>query len=226
MFVEDKDLSIVAALPRGRAAPSASWRSRVFLDAARAHVDAGRLRLMPGACMLELLPATSWHKGSALEWIRERVERLHGPTFTVYIGDDVTDEDAFEAVGLHGMTIGASERVTLRAEFQRRRSRTSVERLLHSSEWPSESITVAHSPDSDDAFMFYGLARGTVDTGGIEVDQVLSDIETLNRAAFEASTRSRRFRSMPSRISRTSTRCCRTAPAWATTTARSSSRRI
>src|SRR6187397_3363746 len=46
-------------------------------------------------------------------------------------------------------------------------------------------ITVAHSPDSDDAFMFYGLASGSVDTGGIEVDQVLSDIETLNRAAFE-----------------------------------------
>jgi 1,4-dihydroxy-6-naphthoate synthase len=46
-------------------------------------------------------------------------------------------------------------------------------------------ITVAHSPDSDDAFMFFGLASGAVDTGGIVVDQVLSDIETLNRAAFE-----------------------------------------
>jgi 1,4-dihydroxy-6-naphthoate synthase len=46
-------------------------------------------------------------------------------------------------------------------------------------------ITVAHSPDSDDAFMFYGLASGNVDTGGIVVDQVLADIETLNRAAFE-----------------------------------------
>ncbi len=48
-----------------------------------------------------------------------------------------------------------------------------------------QRITVAHSPDSDDAFMFYGLASGAVDTGGIQVDQVLSDIETLNRAAFD-----------------------------------------
>jgi 1,4-dihydroxy-6-naphthoate synthase len=47
------------------------------------------------------------------------------------------------------------------------------------------TITVAHSPDSDDAFMFYGLASNSVDTGGIVVDQVLADIETLNRAAFE-----------------------------------------
>jgi 1,4-dihydroxy-6-naphthoate synthase len=46
-------------------------------------------------------------------------------------------------------------------------------------------ITVAHSPDSDDAFMFYGLASGHVDTGDIEVGHLLSDIESLNRAAFE-----------------------------------------
>lgn len=46
-------------------------------------------------------------------------------------------------------------------------------------------ITVAHSPDSDDAFMFYGLASGKVPTGGLEVDHLLADIETLNRAAFE-----------------------------------------
>ena len=50
---------------------------------------------------------------------------------------------------------------------------------------PEQRITVAHSPDSDDAFMFFGLASGAVDTGGIVVDQVLADIETLNRAAFE-----------------------------------------
>jgi len=46
-------------------------------------------------------------------------------------------------------------------------------------------ITVAHSPDSDDAFMFYGLASGAVQVPGIEVDQVLADIETLNRSAFD-----------------------------------------
>ncbi len=48
-----------------------------------------------------------------------------------------------------------------------------------------QRITVAHSPDSDDAFMFFGLASGAIDTGGLVVDQVLADIETLNRAAFE-----------------------------------------
>ena len=47
-------------------------------------------------------------------------------------------------------------------------------------------IRIAHSPDSDDAFMFYGLASGRVPSNGFELEHVLSDIETLNRAAFES----------------------------------------
>ena len=46
-------------------------------------------------------------------------------------------------------------------------------------------IRIAHSPDSDDAFMFYGLASGLVPSNGFELEHVLSDIETLNRAAFD-----------------------------------------
>ncbi len=46
-------------------------------------------------------------------------------------------------------------------------------------------IRIAHSPDSDDAFMFYGLASGRVPSGGFELEHVLSDIEALNRAAFD-----------------------------------------
>jgi 1,4-dihydroxy-6-naphthoate synthase len=46
-------------------------------------------------------------------------------------------------------------------------------------------IRIAHSPDSDDAFMFYGLASGAVKANGITVEHVLADIETLNRAAFD-----------------------------------------
>jgi 1,4-dihydroxy-6-naphthoate synthase len=46
-------------------------------------------------------------------------------------------------------------------------------------------IAIAHSPDSDDAFMFYGLASGKVPAGDLEIEHVLADIETLNRAAFD-----------------------------------------
>ncbi|HEX4441558.1 MAG TPA: MqnA/MqnD/SBP family protein [Thermoanaerobaculia bacterium] len=48
----------------------------------------------------------------------------------------------------------------------------------------AETITVAHSPDSDDAFMFYALAEGRVDTEGLAFRHELSDIESLNRRAM------------------------------------------
>jgi 1,4-dihydroxy-6-naphthoate synthase len=46
------------------------------------------------------------------------------------------------------------------------------------------TIRVAHSPDADDAFMFYGLSSGAVPTPGYAFEHVLADIETLNRAAL------------------------------------------
>jgi 1,4-dihydroxy-6-naphthoate synthase len=48
----------------------------------------------------------------------------------------------------------------------------------------SETITVAHSPDSDDAFMFYALAEGRVETEGLSFKHELADIESLNRRAL------------------------------------------
>lgn len=47
-------------------------------------------------------------------------------------------------------------------------------------------IRVGHSPDPDDAFMFYALANGKIDTGDYEFTHELVDIETLNRRAFSA----------------------------------------
>ncbi len=51
-------------------------------------------------------------------------------------------------------------------------------------EAPSK-IRVAHSPDSDDAFMFYALAKDRIDTEGLTFEHVLQDIESLNRKALD-----------------------------------------
>jgi 1,4-dihydroxy-6-naphthoate synthase len=50
----------------------------------------------------------------------------------------------------------------------------------------TRTIRVAHSPDSDDAFMFYALAEGKLDTGDLRYVHELSDIESLNRRALQA----------------------------------------
>lgn len=48
----------------------------------------------------------------------------------------------------------------------------------------SRTIRVAHSPDSDDAFMFYALAEGKIDTEGLTYVHELQDIESLNQRAL------------------------------------------
>src|SRR5205807_3928139 len=52
---------------------------------------------------------------------------------------------------------------------------------------PSDTreVCVAHSPDSDDAFMFYGLATNKVRVPGLKFSHTLCDIETLNRRAMD-----------------------------------------
>jgi 1,4-dihydroxy-6-naphthoate synthase len=47
-------------------------------------------------------------------------------------------------------------------------------------------ITLGHSPDPDDAFMFYALAADKIDTDGLNFSHVIQDIETLNRRAMNA----------------------------------------
>lgn len=49
----------------------------------------------------------------------------------------------------------------------------------------TRTIHVGHSPDSDDAFMFYALAEGLIDTEGLAYSHELQDIETLNRRALK-----------------------------------------
>ena len=52
-------------------------------------------------------------------------------------------------------------------------------------------IRLAHSPDSDDAFMFYALAAGKIPTGDRSYEHDLADIETLNQRALAGHVRAR-----------------------------------
>jgi 5,8-dihydroxy-2-naphthoate synthase len=51
---------------------------------------------------------------------------------------------------------------------------------------PDRLIRVGHSPDPDDAFMFYGLASGKVKIDGIRIEHVMEDIQSLNERAMRA----------------------------------------
>lgn len=64
-----------------------------------------KLRRLSGNMVVEYLPNIAAHKGDATKWItRDVEERCQQPVWTVFVGDDVTDEDAFKAIK-HGISV-------------------------------------------------------------------------------------------------------------------------
>jgi trehalose-phosphatase len=62
------------------------------------------LRVTSGRMLVELRPDIDWDKGTTLAWIRDRIDPA-GALLPIYIGDDLTDEDAFDAVHFDGIGI-------------------------------------------------------------------------------------------------------------------------
>lgn len=82
-----------------------------FEALAEPQLEAHVLKALMGSKALELLPWVDWHKGRAVDWIRARVQaRVAGPVVVVYLGDDRTDEDAFDALRDDDIAIGVGER--------------------------------------------------------------------------------------------------------------------
>ncbi len=90
--------------------------------------DFPQFRAAPGKKVLELRPDMDWHKGSALLAIIEALGV--DPDRTLFIGDDVTDEDAFRALGDRGTTILVAEEPRQTAARYRLRNTGEVARLL------------------------------------------------------------------------------------------------
>jgi trehalose-phosphatase len=110
VFVEDKDVSFVAHY-RSASAEVQKRVPELFDRVAGPYIDAGVVRIMHGSCARELMPAIDWDKGSAVDWICDHIERRHGSAWPLYVGDDVTDEDAFSVVRHRGLAVAASDRV-------------------------------------------------------------------------------------------------------------------
>lgn len=117
VFVEDKTYAVVLHV-RGASKADRMHAVTRFNALAEPLLSEGTLRLQPGDNVLELLPNIDWAKGDAVRAIIRHVEaESKEPVWPVYIGDDATDEDAFEEIGNNGLTIGVTKR-TAGAAFQ------------------------------------------------------------------------------------------------------------
>jgi trehalose-phosphatase len=110
VFVEDKTLSLVLHV-RGASIADRLHATARFKALSEPFLSDGTLRLQPGDQILELLPNIDWAKGDAVRAIIRHVETESKETvWPIYIGDDATDEDAFEEIGSTGLTIAVTKR--------------------------------------------------------------------------------------------------------------------
>jgi trehalose-phosphatase len=117
VFVEDKTYSIVMHV-RGASKADRLHAITRFNALAEPLLSEGTVRLQPGDQVFELLPNVDWAKGDAVRAIIRQVESETKETvWPVYIGDDATDDDAFEEIGTNGLTIAVGKRPA-RASFQ------------------------------------------------------------------------------------------------------------
>jgi trehalose-phosphatase len=110
VFLEDKTYSIVMHV-RGASKADRLHAVTRFNALAEPLLAEGTVRLQPGDHVFELLPNVDWAKGDAVRAIIRHVETETKETvWPVYIGDDKTDEDAFEEIGTNGLTIAVGKR--------------------------------------------------------------------------------------------------------------------
>ena len=72
------------------------------------YLDGSKLRVVKGKQVVNLLPPVNWHKGSAVAWLLSLLDSLPrrvGGILPIYIGDDVTDEDAFKTISETGFAV-------------------------------------------------------------------------------------------------------------------------
>ena len=61
------------------------------------------LRMLPGKKVFDLQPDIDWNKGKAILWLLDALDLDRDDVMPIYIGDDLTDEDAFQALRGRGL---------------------------------------------------------------------------------------------------------------------------
>ena len=94
--------------------------------------DMPDLKKERGKKIIEIKPAFDWNKGKAVEWILRKMGFADPDEYLpVYIGDDITDEDAFRALADHGISILVGDHGQISAADMQLRDTDQVEEFLH-----------------------------------------------------------------------------------------------
>ena len=105
-WVEDKGLTLAVHCRQVKPREKLLVRN-AFHEAVFSYEKKKQIRVTAGKEVFEVRPPVHWTKGTVVTWLLARREAVGpgGPVLPVYIGDDLTDEDAFKALGSRGITV-------------------------------------------------------------------------------------------------------------------------
>lgn len=113
IFIEEKGLSVAVHFRRVEKKYHSIIKNTVC-EVAGPLIKKYDLQVTKGKMILELRPALIWNKGKAVKWLWKKTAPTY---FPVYIGDDITDEDAFIALRSFGLTIRIGKKVESNAQY-------------------------------------------------------------------------------------------------------------
>lgn len=104
--VENKGLTLTIHF-RGVKAGERQLVGMIFDGITRPYRRKRKIRVARGKCVFEVRPPVKWNKGTMVLWILKRTEAIRKgeEILPVYLGDDLTDEDAFQALSGRGITV-------------------------------------------------------------------------------------------------------------------------
>jgi trehalose 6-phosphate phosphatase len=118
-IVEDKGLSL--SVHYRMVSTSGFPKLKKYFDQAVGKFLKGKkIKVTQGKKVFEIRPPAVWHKGKALLWILQKLEgkKASGTFLPIYLGDDLTDEDAFAAMPKRGISIFVGGFKSSRAKYQ------------------------------------------------------------------------------------------------------------
>lgn len=104
VLMQDKKLSLSVHY-RMVAAKDRPMVKKVFREIVSSYLKQNLIRVKPGKMVLEIFPPVEWNKGKAVQWLLQNIVVGKTPAVPVYIGDDVSDEDAFKILKKSGLSI-------------------------------------------------------------------------------------------------------------------------
>lgn len=130
VFVEDKGL-ILSLHYRLADKIKIPQIKTIFHETIISYLVKGRIKIKPGKMVLEVGPPTEWDKGKVVLWLlaRQQFGLEKKEILPIYIGDDLSDEDAFKALRKKGLTIFVGSRRDYSARYYLKDSQQVVEFL-------------------------------------------------------------------------------------------------